>query len=1562
MNLIKLLARTLFTISLISAGIAYAAPTVSITSPANNATFVAPASITINANAAASSGTVSKVDFYNGVTKIGTDTTSPYSFAWTNVAVGIYTVTAKATDSAGAVTTSAAIAVKVNANVAPTLSITAPANNAAFTAPAAITINANAADTDGTIAKVEFYNGTALLGTDTTSPYSFAWANVAVGTYALTTKATDDKGAVTTSTAVSVKVNANQAPTVSVTAPVNNATFTAPAAINITANAADADGTITKVDFYNGTTLLGTDTTSPYSYSWASVAAGTYSITAKATDNLGSVTTSAAMSVTVGTNKPPTVSITAPVNNAAFTAPAAINIAATAADTDGTIAKVEFYNGTALLNSDTTSPYGYSWANVAAGTYSITAKVTDNLGAIATSAAVSVTVGSNQAPAVSVTAPVNNATFTAPATVNITANATDADGIIAKVEFFNGTTLLGTATTSPYSYNWIGVGLGTYSIKAKATDNVGAATTSATTTIKVVGNQAPIIDFNEPVIDPAVPFAGPTDIKLGAIASDPDGTITKVEYSYQVMGFTDIYKIGEAFIAPYRVVWKNASGNSFSPNQQIKLSAVATDNSGAKTTATKSFSLTTNLDLAQISFQMQGLEFVDQAVYSSTQSLYPTILFSPFEGRDVQRAQIYANTTLLCEITDALELSKGRLTCNASIYPAGSYLINAKVTMTNGTTTSKAAGTIYVQATPVAGVTITKPSEGAKLWPGRLDIEGDVTLSAVALFKLYAGFGKCTGTTTSVLYEEKIIEIPATLVGSRFTATYSYDKSASLPPCVKAVVVGTDGKNSQDLRHTDFLKSSINFVNTPAIVYASTVELEVVAILPPPSATTRVEIAGVVAAFNGTSYKASVPLQIGANQITATAYDGATSIVSGGTNITYVASSDRVLDAYLGSSALNTALPVALSEIKVSGTINIAPETTVMIRDAQGTTRFAVIRAYGAFGETITAYPGYNEIVVTAYGPGGLSATRTLSFVNFALGDTPNVVITSPQSCSVISTQPTTVGISADTFGAFSQVRFKSNGTQIGAVNANPVASFSWTNVPKGNYLLTASFDQSGTPYTSTKVPLTVSGSVPSKVSIDSPGDNESYLTGEVVPINIFANAPGSKIVKLEIFDNAIKIGEIVPTTLAAQYLGTFTPPTLAAGKHVFSVKITDDASTVSTSVSVAIYVGDVAIDIVSPNPGQSFPSPATVRVEARVRVIAGKTIANVGFYQGSLFAVVNAPTVPNGSNYVAYLGPLSGSYKDLPLLIKATTAGGQTVNSPEVPFSVYSAASVAFQSPANASSLSEDTTTVSGKADLPENAAILVNGVVASRDYAGNWFANDVPLASNSNSIKVSYETPDAKADGPTITVNKNGSQPFKVSLVSQEEMDRVPFKLRIDQNYSGNPVAQINKVEVDLDGDGFPDVKIDKAALNLQSNGIEIELDIEPVPGIHTLLVKVYRADGSLYMAKQLKALVKSPIVEIRKVSNVFGELLTRLRANDVTNAMHLITGTTADIFRARFNSFGAALPLEVAKIGGVERIQFSDKTVELFVARKNPDNTVSGSGVTLVLSRGIWRIEGM
>lgn len=92
---------------------------------------------------------------------------------------------------------------------------------------------------------------------------------------------------------------------VQLTAPAANATVETGTAVTITATATATGGTISKVEFYAGTTLIGSDNTSPYSVTWTPAAAGTYAITAKATDNQNNTSTSAAVSVKVSAPQSP---------------------------------------------------------------------------------------------------------------------------------------------------------------------------------------------------------------------------------------------------------------------------------------------------------------------------------------------------------------------------------------------------------------------------------------------------------------------------------------------------------------------------------------------------------------------------------------------------------------------------------------------------------------------------------------------------------------------------------------------------------------------------------------------------------------------------------------------------------------------------------------------------------------------------------------------------------------------------------------------------------------------------------------------------------------------------------------------------------------------------------------------------------------------------------------------------------------------------------------------------------------------------------------------------------
>jgi len=96
--------------------VAYQPLVVHITSPADGATFTAPANIVISAYSSEGNYSVSRVDFYQGATMIGGSTAAPYSVTWSDVPIGNYSLTAKATDDRGTTETSDTVSITVNAS------------------------------------------------------------------------------------------------------------------------------------------------------------------------------------------------------------------------------------------------------------------------------------------------------------------------------------------------------------------------------------------------------------------------------------------------------------------------------------------------------------------------------------------------------------------------------------------------------------------------------------------------------------------------------------------------------------------------------------------------------------------------------------------------------------------------------------------------------------------------------------------------------------------------------------------------------------------------------------------------------------------------------------------------------------------------------------------------------------------------------------------------------------------------------------------------------------------------------------------------------------------------------------------------------------------------------------------------------------------------------------------------------------------------------------------------------------------------------------------------------
>ena len=279
---------------------------------------------------------------------------------------------------------------------------------------------------------------------------------------------------------------------------------------------------------------------------------------------------------------PLTIAITNPAANTTFLAPATFSIGASAADTAGTVTNVQFLVNGVVVGNATTAPYSAMANSLSVGTYTLTSVAADNAGLTATNS-ITVTVTATVAdvpPTVTITNPAANASFQAPATFSIGASASDSDGTVTNVQFLVNGTVIGNATTAPYSATANSLDAGTYTLTSVAADNAGLkATNSITVTVTaMVADVPPTVTITNPAANAS--FQAPATFSLGASASDSDGTVTNVQFL--VNGTV----IGNVKTVPYSLTVSNLSVGTYG------LVAVASDNGGLKATNAVTISVT----------------------------------------------------------------------------------------------------------------------------------------------------------------------------------------------------------------------------------------------------------------------------------------------------------------------------------------------------------------------------------------------------------------------------------------------------------------------------------------------------------------------------------------------------------------------------------------------------------------------------------------------------------------------------------------------------------------------------------------------------------------------------------------------------------------------------------------------------------------------------------------------------------------------------------------------------------------------------------------------------------
>lgn len=466
-----------------------------------------------------------------------------------------------------------------------TATISSPANNAVFPAGSDIAISATANGPEG-IRKVEFFQGALKLGEDTTAPYSYTWSGVNPGSYAITAKAISLNGAVDTSAVVNVTMNA-----VSITSPVENASFPSGTAIVINAIAA---GTISKVEFYADSIKIGESSTAPYSFSWQNATQGSYALTAKAIYQNGDTATSSKVSIVTGGLFPVADAYVRDGGTAATNYGTATGLVVKKDGNSGfsriTYLKFDLHDftdtgmaklrlqlsgaGTAIAGTqwqvwkstdDSWTETGINWNNKPANTvllatlqgkrtgtaeWDISGQVKEEMQGDKVLSLVIVSTVSGQTNDASFhSKEVTDAklkpvllintypkvTLTQPANNDtLTEHNTVAvqanasdDQQVDSVEFYVNGEVKATVTSSPYQWNWEDAVPGTYGIRAKVTDSTQLSTWSDSITVVVIADTIPPAIMAPPAITTST-ASSPTVVNIGMPVVTDNGGVANI--------------------------------------------------------------------------------------------------------------------------------------------------------------------------------------------------------------------------------------------------------------------------------------------------------------------------------------------------------------------------------------------------------------------------------------------------------------------------------------------------------------------------------------------------------------------------------------------------------------------------------------------------------------------------------------------------------------------------------------------------------------------------------------------------------------------------------------------------------------------------------------------------------------------------------------------------------------------------------------------------------------------------------------------------------------------------
>lgn len=363
-----------------------AQPFAFLSSPANNSIFHGTGNLILLARVGDTDDAVRKVAFLQNGIKVGEDSIAPYSLSLSNLVPGPYFFAVQAFDSRGGSGVSTPAAVLVNA--VPIVQVTQPMNGSAFPLFSELNFSVTANDPDGSVKKVEFYLNNAKVGEDSIAPYEYEYIGNTYGKYTFFARATDDLGGIAASSPLNFIINAP--PVVTIVSPITGAKYTPGSVLTLQVNTSDADGVVSRVEFWQNGEKLGEDIDSPFTFIVNKLNSGAYIYAAKAFDNFGSATTSQPVAVIV--NAPPNLLFLNPTKDTTILQSTPLTVKLDANDPDGEIIKVELYLNDVKIGEDGQAPYAITLNNLPLGVHKLKAKTWDDVDELKESKTINLTV------------------------------------------------------------------------------------------------------------------------------------------------------------------------------------------------------------------------------------------------------------------------------------------------------------------------------------------------------------------------------------------------------------------------------------------------------------------------------------------------------------------------------------------------------------------------------------------------------------------------------------------------------------------------------------------------------------------------------------------------------------------------------------------------------------------------------------------------------------------------------------------------------------------------------------------------------------------------------------------------------------------------------------------------------------------------------------------------------------------------------------------------------------------------------------------------------------------